>query len=427
MSLRRIFERAWGYYRVYGARRFLWAVGFKVRQRLAQSAFLREQRRQSQEAITEFPSRHRVEAPNRPAQEVFRSPFVAIIGDLNLPQCKKYRVIQKLEILEALGVRSSYSHWEDIPRALDLLQTATFVIFYRAPLNALFQTYVDECARLKVTTAYDIDDPLFSEAIFGDNPNLAFLAKAESKALVESVGSYLGALKACDVGICSTPRLMEEMSKLTGRPVFLWRNAMDRETQHAVSQAGVSDDHGASGPLEIIYCSGSRAHEQDFREIESDLVFLLAENPDVHLTIIGYLDVPSSLQAFSDRLNVHPFSGYAQYIRVLSRSDISIVPLVPNAFNDCKSAIRYMEAALLGVPSVTSHIGDFVHLVSDGTDGFTASSSQEWREKLQSLIDNAGLRRRMGAAARDRVAATLTTDAVAASLPDKLKDIIHGT
>lgn len=378
-------------------------------------------------SLAEFPSRNRVEQPDRLAQEVFRSPFVAVIGDLNLPQCKKYRVLQKLEVLEALGVRADYSHWQDIPRSLDLLQTSTLAIFYRTSLNDLFQSYVDECARLKLTTAYDIDDPIFSKEIYGDNPNLAFLAGAERNALLDSADGYLGALKACDFAIASTPRLVEEMARATGKPVHLWRNAIDHETLHAVSlaEAQGKDSAGPQRPVEIIYCSGSRAHEQDFREIEDDLVFLLGSNPDLRFTVIGYLEVPATLRAFSDRLKVLPFTSYAEYIAVLARADISVIPLVPNAFNDCKSAIRLMEAALLGVPSVATHVGDFCHLVSDGADGFTASSSSQWREKIQLLVDDAGLRQRIGAAARQRATTTLTTAAIADALSPGLKDMIH--
>lgn len=58
---------------------------------------------------------------SKPAPSLFRFGNVAIIGDLNLPQCKKYRVLQKLEAINTFGVASNYSHWQDIPRSPHLL------------------------------------------------------------------------------------------------------------------------------------------------------------------------------------------------------------------------------------------------------------------------------------------------------------------
>ena len=56
------------------------------------------------------------------ASDLFKEPFVVIIGELSLPQCKKYRVLQKMEILAQMGVGHEYSSWGDGHRAMGLLQ-----------------------------------------------------------------------------------------------------------------------------------------------------------------------------------------------------------------------------------------------------------------------------------------------------------------
>jgi hypothetical protein len=66
----------------------------------------------------------------KPAPSLFRFGNVAIIGDLNLPQYKKCRVLQKLEAINTLGVANNYSHWQDIPRSLNLMQMASTAIIY---------------------------------------------------------------------------------------------------------------------------------------------------------------------------------------------------------------------------------------------------------------------------------------------------------
>lgn len=427
----RLFQRAVSYYLTYGFRRFGFAVLRKLVQRArhyaAAHGFLDEPRLDV--LGRRFPAIAGVDEPTRPPSQVFRKPFVAVIGDLELPQCKKYRVLQKLEAFEALGIASEFNNWRDGHRSVDLIQMATFVIFYRTRMDDIFGFYLEECARLKVPNAYDIDDPIFSEEIYRANANLDYLEKWEREGLIASTSGHLDALLACDSAIVSTPKLVEEVKKLGKEQVFLWRNAVDRETAHATSQAQaiVSEKHESAvndETVTIVYSSGSRAHEADFRTIEDDIAYILKENDRTRLKIIGYLNIPDALQCFGQRIESEPFSGYDAYVQSLAKADISLIPLVTDDFNHCKSAIRWMEAALLGLPSVVSSVGDFKHLIADGRNGFLATSSTDWREHISALIADSSLRRSMAEEARKSVQRELTVEAIARDLPKELKGLI---
>lgn len=436
---RRIAERAWGYFRLYGPKRFAWAVAGKLRQRLGAGkanvvrglinlpASLRYQR-QFEKFLTHPKIDRRI---SRPANAIIGRPKVSVIGDLNLPQCKKYRVLQKLEALNGMGVESAYSHYDDLPRALNITQLSTFVIFYRTRLTANFRLLVDECRRLRIPFAYDIDDPVFSADIYSRNVNLSHLDMMERNNLIASASDFRDAMRLCSVGIVSTPRMQKELLSAGFSKVFIWRNAIDTETEraieHARSRAERADSRRRGDPVTIVYASGSRAHEADFREIEAVLERILRDCPNVTLHIVGYLEIPETLAAFGARITSEPFTDYGGYILALAKCHISVVPLVIDDFNDCKSAIRYMEAAQVETASVVSAVGDFLHVITDGVDGFLARTPDEWYDKLSRLIVDPALRTKMAAAAKRNTTQSLTLDAIGTGLDSGLRSLIDGT
>lgn len=434
--IRKTLKRAWKYYQLYGRRRFLWAISFKLQHKAKRMG---NALRQAWRTVAgpdhhlmyqTFPAQDRVTEPTRSAGGVFRSPTVAIIADLNLPQCRKYRVMQKLESMEHMGIRVYFSHWQDTPRSMDMLQTATSAIFYRVQNGGLLESYLAECRRLKITTAYDIDDPIFSRRIYEKNENLNFLTSAEKRSLLESTELYRQALEKCDVAIVSTPRMAQEVEEICLKPAYVWRNAVDQETaaavQLSISHIGRTSDALPSKTVTIAYASGSRAHEADFRVVEQALGRILREYPDTRLSVIGHLKLPDSLRVYENRISETGFSEYSQYIETLGQADINIVPLVPDDFNDCKSAIRFMEAALVGVPTIASSIGDFRNILRDGETGFLAASSDDWYQQLRLLVNNPELRSRVGSDAHSDVSSTLGTREISNSLPKEVKDLLHG-
>ncbi|MDQ7084917.1 MAG: hypothetical protein Q9M36_08270 [Sulfurovum sp.] len=54
---------------------------------------------------------------------------VLIIAELSISQCTKYRVMQKVEMLEVLGYRANVVSWTDFHQARNLLQTSAMVFF----------------------------------------------------------------------------------------------------------------------------------------------------------------------------------------------------------------------------------------------------------------------------------------------------------
>jgi len=83
--------------------------------------------------------------------------------------------------------------------------------------------------------------------------------------------------------------------------------------------------------------------------------------------------------------------------------DIGLMPLMDDPWSHGKCGLKILQCLATGVPVVCSPAGINREIVEDGIHGFWANTQEEWIEKLEILINDPGLRRKMGMAGRKRV------------------------
>lgn len=88
--------------------------------------------------------------------------------------------------------------------------------------------------------------------------------------------------------------------------------------------------------------------------------------------------------------------------RKMASADVGIVPLVPGRFNEAKSHLKALEFMSLGVPVVAADLPEQRALITDGVDGFLASTPEVFGERVARLVGDVGLRTQMGVCARGR-------------------------
>lgn len=351
---------------------------------------------------------------------------VAIIGDLSIPQCKKYRIAQKVEYFEKIGYNCSYSHWLDVPRSLNILQTASSVIFYRVPLTKLVSSYIDESIRLGIPVGYDIDDPVFDLRIYSGNINLNFIDAAQKENILSGVEHYAAMVRQVDFIIASTPAMRALLSEYTNKDIYLWRNIMDSESLNAeyiYSQLAGENYYRSKATDKFIigYASGSKAHEADFSMAINAIHQLLTDNSHVHIQIIGHCAMGEKLRMnFPNRVRIRPYSNYNDYIAHLASVHLNMIPLVQDQFNECKSAIRFLESGLVRVPTIVSAVGDFINLIEDGQNGFLVSRPHDWKSKLQTILDGKFDLIAMGERAHEYVIHHQSINSVGSKLSEEL-------
>ncbi|BAC07799.1 tlr0246 [Thermosynechococcus vestitus BP-1] len=87
----------------------------------------------------------------------------------------------------------------------------------------------------------------------------------------------------------------------------------------------------------------------------------------------------------------------------LAALDIGIMPLPDAPWERGKCGYKLIQYMACGLPVVASPVGVNCEIVEHGVNGFLASTDAEWRHAIETLINDADLRSRMGAAGRRKV------------------------
>lgn len=134
--------------------------------------------------------------------------------------------------------------------------------------------------------------------------------------------------------------------------------------------------------VSLMYASGTKSHDLDFRVAEEALLEVLAQPHVSRLDLVGPLAVSESV-ATHPKVNRIKHTDIFRLPRVKSRADILIAPLELSVFNRCKSGIKFLESAIQGIPLVCTPIPDIeIH-----NGHYTpARATEEWASALMSAI-----------------------------------------
>ena len=131
-----------------------------------------------------------------------------------------------------------------------------------------------------------------------------------------------------------------------------------------------------------------------FQLIEPILIQAQREH-DIGITVIGNFEYESD----DLDLSILQWSLDSE-ISDLATIDIGLYPLDSSEWVGGKSGLKAIQYMAMGIPFVASNLGINSQLFSDGQSGFLASSDDEWKQKLTTLINDSALRKSMGINAR---------------------------
>lgn len=346
---------------------------------------------------------------------------ILIVGDYHVAQCERYRINQKVEQLEAVGKEVTAINWLEIDQHAEALATHDVVIFYRVPampkiLKAMAQT--NAVGKLSI---YEIDDLIFDPVY---PPPLAsyggYVSLETYQELTRGMALFHAAARHCRLGLASTEPLKERLAKLVfGKECLLHRNGLD--SLNEFSQPLDSPKK----TLDIFYGSGTQAHNQDFIDLALPaIVKLLDQYPHLRLVVVGYLKLPKFFtERFANQLSlIPPLKSVQGYWSLLRRADINLAVLHDDVMNECKSELKWFEAACHGVPSVVSSTQNYRDVIRDGEDAFLAVTADDWESAITRLVEDKSLRHAMGKAAQQRTRDEYSLEVLGSQLVSSLED-----
>ena len=355
--------------------------------------------------------------PGRAPGRTVRS--IALFANLDLPQCNLYRVEQKSEQLAEAGYAVKvFDSNHDQTDFHDELAEFDAVIFFRVAAFPEIVRAINAARSAGALVFYETDDLIFDSAEFPE-PLADYagqITPAQHAEICVGVPLFRYAAQLCDYAIASTPSLAARLEPLVReRRAFVHRNALGLRHQAAVAARAPAEP---SRPVTIFYGSGTKAHKLDFERLLLPALLEIDRRfgDKVRIVIAGHAPVGLDDQAVA-RFEFAGFTGEIEsYWALLSRADIALSVLRRTTLTSAKSEIKWLEAAMFGVPSVVSATDTFEEVIADGEDGFIVTDAAGFVEKLAMLVKDPARRRAMGEAARLKALRDYSMPAMAANL-----------
>ena len=344
-------------------------------------------------------SRARMCPPDAPAGEQDVREVLIVTGIQGAP-CR-YRAHLAVEALATQGVPAQVRQYRD-PALPELAARASAVVLYRVPATNQILELVEQVRATDTPILGDVDDLIFDPEIEPLLDNLDGLSKPERDLWRRGIYRYRTTLEHCDLFLGSTPTISGEAERLIGIPARTWANGVGAKLAKATERALA--EPRAEGPLRIGYFSGTDTHDADWASIEPAVAQVLASRPEVELWLGGKVQPTQALAAYEERIRRLPFVVWHELPRHLKNLDVCLAPLTPGSiFNEAKSAIKWLEAALALTPTVASPTQPFRQAIEHGATGMLASTQEEWVEAIGALLDDAEFRAAMARRAKRRV------------------------
>ncbi|PYS67443.1 MAG: hypothetical protein DMF69_23045 [Acidobacteria bacterium] len=135
--------------------------------------------------------------------------------------------------------------------------------------------------------------------------------------------------------------------------------------------------------------------------IEPGVIDFLKKSTDVELWLVGQVRITSALRKFGERVKPVPMHAWQHLPDLTRQVDVNLAPLTLDLdFNETKSAIKWLEAALVQVPTIASPSQPFRTVIRHGHNGMLADTADDWRNYLELLFSDEKLRHKIGEQAR---------------------------
>ncbi len=241
----------------------------------------------------------------------------------------------------------------------------------------------------------DFDDLLFAGPVTGLPGSVG---GATSAALLDArLEGYAAALTAFDAFTVSTRPLHDQvLQRVPAAKVAVVPNGL---SEAWVRQGRALYDAFQPGdPLIIRYFAGSPSHDEDFATVVEPIRRFLIDHPEVRLELVG--SIRADLSMFpAGRAALLPAVPYEALPRLIAKSWVNIAPLCSSEYAEGKSALKVLEAAAFGCPTLASANDDVRRHHAQGAPVRLCETAQDWQRELLRALDPSQ-RMELGHAAR---------------------------
>ncbi len=306
----------------------------------------------------------------------------------------RYRVFNMVECLQQETPRRVAASWfsgSEIEALINRLPELDVLVLSRVRYDASVARLIALARAHRVTVLFDCDDLVF-DTRFVHLVLDTLDQDTHSAANFDGWFAYVGRLEAvarmCDGGITTNDFLAARMTEVIRGPAAVVPNFLNRyqqQTSDLLLAEKAARGYRGDGTIGIGYFSGSPTHNRDFAIAAPALVRLLEADPDVRVRIVGFMDSTGPLAAYADRVEQFPLHDWINLQKLIAEVEINIAPLQDNVFTNCKSELKFFEAAAVGTWTIATPTTTFQAAISSPEIGQLARAD-EWDDALAGAV-----------------------------------------
>ena len=299
---------------------------------------------------------------------------------------RRYRTFHLYEQALLAGLNCELSHVTD-PGLRKMVKRASVVILHRAPYDSQI-AWIEKVTHQKGgILIHDLDDLVFDPGAVKYIHTPDFADPVRRSLYLEDVYRYRKTLDVCDAAITSNKFLANAVRQI-GKPAYVHRNAFSLEML-ALAERAYHSRIFDSSRIVIGYASGTPTHDLDFAMVAQALQLCLTRHPTVELWLLGRLNPGDNWGDLSSQIKKFDFVPWRKLPEMQVMFDINLAPLeFNNPFGQSKSENKYVEAALLRIPTIASPNDSFSTAIQQAKNGYLVNDEMDWYQCLEALVES---------------------------------------
>lgn len=285
-----------------------------------------------------------------------------------------------------------YFYGDELSAIEKFLAHVHILTIARVRWNNELQNFIDKAKEFHVPVLFDVDDLVYDVKYFSlvtnsisvdfrNNPDFFY------DFWFAQIGRIDLTARQADGYIGTNPFLCETFHERFGKKEYVIPNFMNRE-QIQISDLCVKEkqQQQSKKPFSLGYFSGSPTHINDFKTIYMEIIQLLEEFDDMVLDVVGYMDFPKEMHHLIEKGRIR-FTDPVDFVtlqKLVASVDVNLVPLVVNKFTNCKSELKFFEAAAVNTITCASATYTYSHAIEHGRTGFICKPT-EWYSVIKDI------------------------------------------
>ncbi len=328
----------------------------------------------------------------------------------------RFRLLHLKEQLFGAGIDSEFCSVDEMSAAQ--IRRYKWIIVYRCIWSKKMHRLITAGNESGAAIWYSIDDYIFDEKVL-QKSKVSKLANYREIALRSQ--SVLECMRECD-GILVPTETMKKVVQTTfkGKTVLVQRDVASYELL-TISKRALSHRRIRYDSIILGFLGDKEAYEAEFSMIESVILDILDEYPQVKLRIESASEISKELEMIGERVKRWNEKNWQERPGLYSKIDIQLMPIPKDPYYEAKSERKWLEASLMKIPTVMSYTEEMSKVVKQGETGMLCNSKEEWKQMLIRLIEDEELRKKIGEKAHEAI----LCDHTSANLEEEVQQIFR--